>query len=38
MQGNSNLTREAAATLAERGIAPVDNGKTQLCNTAYVHV
>ena len=27
IQGNANLTREAATTLAERGTAPVDNGK-----------
>lgn len=27
MQGNTNLTREAATTLAERGTALVDNGK-----------
>lgn len=26
MEGNDNLTREAATILAERGTSPVDNG------------
>ena len=31
MEANSNLTRDAATILAERGTSPVDNGK---CTTA----
>ena len=47
MQGNTNLTKEAATTLAERGTALVDNGKQlaiririRICMyiATYVHI
>ena len=38
MEGNSNLTRDAATVLAERGTSPVDNGKCTQLYIIYIHI